>query len=116
MKGKPSHDPFSSTIEKTISRLNELAGTSYQPQTNATRNHINARLREGFTDADLIVVVEDRCARWREDPKMREYLRPSTLFNSEKFEGYLEAARANGAKPMTDAERQEWRKGTFVNV
>jgi hypothetical protein len=43
---------------------------------------------------------------------MRDYLRPSTLFNSDKFESYLQAARnANGSA----RDESEWHKETFIN-
>jgi len=100
-KKEPSPDPvFSAIIIKTVRRLNELTGADYRPATKATVKHIRARLAEGFTENDLLAVIEDRCTRWRDDSTMRDYLRPSTLFNAEKFESYLQAARAtngNGA-------------------
>ena len=104
---------FSPIVENVIRRLNELAGTAYRASTKSSVSHIQARLEEGFCEADLIAVVEDRCARWLNNPEMSEYLRPSTLFNSEKFESYLRAARhANGTATRDDSE---WRKETFVN-
>ena len=42
----------------------------------------------GYTEADLRAVVDKKCAEWISDPKMRGYLRPSTLFGP-KFSEYL---------------------------
>ena len=37
-------------------------------------------------------VIDNQSAKWLRDNKMRVYLRPATLFNSEKFESYLNDA------------------------
>lgn len=97
-------------IEKTIRRLNELIGASYHPDSRSTCRHINARIEEGFGEADLLAVVEDRCARWLGDPTFRQYLRPSTLFNSEKFEGYLQAACANRSNGVSHEQAMNTNK------
>ena len=77
-----------------IARLNELAGTSFKPSSKATQDLIKARINEGFTEEDLITVVEKMCYLWNKEPKkdekdMRPYLRPSTLFRASNFENYL---------------------------
>jgi len=92
---KPKDNVVFAVVEKTIGRLNELAESSFRTKTKSSVRHIRARLAEGFTEADLLAVVEDRCRRWKDDPKMGEYLRPETLFSG-KFESYLQAARTNG--------------------
>ena len=104
---------LSAIMEKTIRRLNGVAGTSYRSDSKSTLGHINARLNEGYTEADLIAVVEDRCRRWKGDAKMEEYLRPSTLFNAGKFEGYLQMARANG-NDHTEPPKVISRDGTLL--
>ena len=38
---------------------------------------------------DLIAVVDRKCLEWLDDPKFSQYLRPSTLFNAEKFNAYI---------------------------
>ena len=37
------------------------------------------------------MVIDRKCADWLDDDKMREHLRPSTLFRVDKFEEYLNA-------------------------
>lgn len=75
-------------VEQIVEHLNEKAGTAYRASTKATQQHINARLSEGFTVEDFFKVIDSRCAEWMGDPKMAQYLRPSTLFGP-KFENYL---------------------------
>lgn len=46
-------------------------------------------LKKGKTEAECKYVIDTMCSHWKFDPKMREFLRPSTLFNPAKFQGYL---------------------------
>ena len=59
-----------------------------------------ARRGEGYGTPDfrdVIGFIRDvigfKAQQWGGDPKMRQYLRPDTLFGT-KFESYLQAARA----------------------
>lgn len=78
-------------VEHIVNYLNHLAGTAYRLSKNTT-SHINARLSEGYTVPDFELVISFKCSQWLHDPKMRQYLRPETLF-SPKFDGYLNAAK-----------------------
>ncbi|MBE6608147.1 MAG: replication protein [Ruminococcaceae bacterium] len=77
-------------IAAIVDRLNDKAGTNYKATTKATKAHINARLSEGFTFDDFVVVIDKKVAEWATDTKMAQYLRPETLFGT-KFESYLNA-------------------------
>lgn len=92
------HDssPFSSDTEKAdveriISFLNRSTHQRYSPKSQSTISHIRARFREGFTPDDFRRVIDAMTDAWIDDPKMRVYLRPSTLFGT-KFESYLNQA------------------------
>lgn len=81
-------------ICRVIDRLNELTGSNFKPTTENTIKLIKGRLNEGYTEEDLITVVEKMCFLWGRKPKkgekdMRPYLRPSTLFRPSNFENYL---------------------------
>ena len=52
-----------------------------------TKAKIDARLNEGYTLDDFIVVIEKKVFEWK-NTDMEKYLRPETLFGS-KFESYL---------------------------
>jgi uncharacterized phage protein (TIGR02220 family) len=69
--------------------LNKAAGRGYRA-VEANLKPIRARL--AYTAlADIKSVIAAQCDKWRDDPKMADYLRPETLFNSTKFESYLGA-------------------------
>lgn len=82
--------------DAVIDYLNTVAGTKYQ-KTPKNRSYINARIAEGHTPEDCRRVIDNRWAAWK-GTAMQEYMRPCTLFNSEKFEGYLSAAKTNVKK------------------
>jgi uncharacterized phage protein (TIGR02220 family) len=120
-QGSSSSSPSSSSTSsseteivcRVIERLNEKTGTRYRAGTVATRKHILARLRDGFTEADLLQVVDKMVSEWKGDPEMEKYLRPQTLFRPSKFEGYLnrktkadhQAERLEEMKKLTGGDR-----------
>lgn len=83
-----------------IAHLNERAGTNYRATSKATQEHIKARLSEGYTVEDFYTVIDKKCEEWL-GTKMEQYLRPSTLFNREKFESYLNAPISRPDKVQT---------------
>ena len=87
---KDYNKSFDSLIENIIRHLNKKSGKNYKATNKATQEHIRARLSEGNTLEDFYVVIDKKCEEWL-GTKMEQYLRPSTLFNREKFEGYLNA-------------------------
>lgn len=81
-------DPLSLS-ERIISYLNEKTGSQYRPTTATAK--IQGLLDQGYTEADMRMVIDKKCADWLDDDNMREHLRPSTLFRADKFEEYLNA-------------------------
>ena len=73
--------------EKVISHLNRKTDSKYRANTKSTRKHINARLNEGYSLDDFIVVIDKKCAEWQAT-EFEKYLCPETLFGT-KFEKYL---------------------------
>lgn len=75
-----------------INRLNELTNSKFRSNNKSTIELINGRLKDGYTEEDIIMVVEKMCYLWGNPKKgekdMREYLRPSTLFRPTNFENY----------------------------
>jgi len=84
---------YTEEISEIVSYLNEMVGASYRPSTAATKRAITARLKEGFSVDDFKTVIWRKTKQWANDPKMVQYLRPSTLFGN-KFEDYLNEKEA----------------------
>ena len=83
-----------------ISYLNEKSGGKYKP-TAALTERIGDLLAAGYTETDFIQVIDSKVAEWKDDPKMRSYLRPRTLFG-DKFEEYV-----SGPVPVEVEEQQK---------
>lgn len=90
LSGKP--DDAKDDVAKVIDYLNEKTRKRFSPKSKGNTKYITARLKEGYTVDDMKRVIDNQSAKWLRDNKMRVYLRPATLFNSEKFESYLNDA------------------------
>lgn len=100
---------FNDDIKTVVAFLNEESGANYREKTKATRKHIAARLREGFTVSDFEKVIKHKVAEWKGTPN-EKYLRPQTLFAS-KFEGYLQSAESIERKQQDQTIKEELKEG-----
>lgn len=71
-----------------VTYLNDAANTSFRHTTKKTQQLIKARFKEGFTLENFKTVIDKKVKEWVTDNKMKNFLRPETLFGT-KFEGYL---------------------------
>ncbi len=86
-KEKPP-SKYAAEIEHIVAYLNEVCGTKFRTSSKKTQTIITARLDEGYYVEDLKKVIDTKNYYWKDNEKMRSYLRPETLFGN-KFEGYL---------------------------
>jgi uncharacterized phage protein (TIGR02220 family) len=84
------HKPYKEILDD----LNSKGGFSYRPG-KSVNEFINGRLAEGFTKDDFFHVHTVMVAKWKDDEKMSQYLRPSTLYRPTHFQEYL------NQKPIT---------------
>lgn len=78
---------------RVLDRVNELTGKHFRlmnPNGSATPNAdlMIARLREGYSEKDLVLVAENRSKAWN-GMKMQQYIRPKTIFGKTNFSTYL---------------------------
>ncbi|MBI3989760.1 MAG: conserved phage C-terminal domain-containing protein [candidate division NC10 bacterium] len=73
--------------------FNQLTGRNFKEQADGNLTPICSRLREGYTVEDTMLVIRHKADQWDRDSKMREYLRPETLFAAKHFDGYLQVAK-----------------------
>ena len=81
-------------VKQVIDLLNSMTGSKYKASTKSHAGNISGRLNDGHGVDDLMAVVRFKVGEWLHDPKMAQYLRPETLFQAGKFNGYLTAAKA----------------------
>ncbi len=111
-KEKPEPSP---DARSCIDHLNQLSGKSFKHQ---MRSDLNARISENGVQPVLDVIAA-KCKQWNDDSKMRPYLRPETLFNRTKFEGYLEASKSQptpAAKIRTPEEQAAYEARLLVGL
>jgi len=111
-KTQPDPDIMSGKNETAIlilETLNATVGSKFKP-TKSNLTLVNARLKEGITETELIRVIRKKHAEWGGDPQMRQYLRPATLFNREKCSQYVGQLGIE-----SEAERRARECEEFVN-
>lgn len=85
-------------VGEVISYLNLKAGKRYKPLSADATKYIPARANEGYELEDFKTAIDNQCREWL-GTNNEFYLRPSTLFNSDKFSGYVNNTRSQVEKP-----------------
>ncbi|RAR75072.1 putative phage protein (TIGR02220 family) [Pantoea ananatis] len=91
VSAKPDSDSSEDAL-RVLEHLNRAAGLRYQ-KSKSSLGPIRGRLSEDFSADELILTVDYTIAKWSEDPKMSEFVRPETIFRPGKFPGYLSSAQ-----------------------
>ncbi|KTH66058.1 GntR family transcriptional regulator [Enterobacter roggenkampii] len=90
--------------KSVLKHLNQVSGSRFQ-NCSASLDNIRARLREGFTPEELMLVVDYKHEHWK-GLEGYQYMRPKTLFTPGKFPGYLQIATRWDAKGRP--KREDW--------
>ncbi|AUJ81088.1 GntR family transcriptional regulator [Enterobacter cancerogenus] len=102
---KPDPDVLLTDNSKLVLKhLNLVSGSRFQ-NCSASLDNIRARLREGFTPEELMLVVDYKNEHWK-GLKDYQYMRPKTLFIPGNFPGYLQVATRWNAKGRP--KREDW--------
>lgn len=102
---------YSGDAERVIKGMNEILGSKYRASTKSHIQNINARLADGHSVDDLLRVVSSKLSEWGSDSKMAQYLRPQTLFQAGKFDGYLRASMTHSSKSVFNVQSQKYKGG-----
>ena len=97
-------EPSETSPSVIIKYLNFKTGADYDPDDPDNIQYVTDLLDAGYSNNDLMKVVNKKCSEWMNDSVMRSYLRPSTLFGS-KFAEYLaapESLQAETERKKTD--------------
>jgi uncharacterized phage protein (TIGR02220 family) len=85
------------TIQLVINHLNVTANATFTVN-KANCACIAARIKEGYSISEFKRVIDKKASEWLKT-SMQQFLRPITLFQSQKFENYL-----NEPEKIKDAE------------
>ncbi len=68
--------------------LKQLTGTKFRPiKSNLTL--ISSLFKAGYSQEEIIEVIQLKTVQWKNNPVMAPYLRPSTLFKMSNFDNYI---------------------------
>lgn len=89
-------------VDEVLNYLNRKLGKKrgFSLTSKGNKKFVSARLREQYTVAELIQVINTMCSKWK-GTNMEEYLRPETLFNETKFQTYLIMSEGTESKEMS---------------
>lgn len=103
-KEEPKNEEERRAIAQIIDYLNDKSGRDFRATTKIYIKTIRARFAEGYKLEDFLRVVDVKVAKWKDDEKMKDYLRPETLFAASHFESYRnEEEKKEGPSLLTSA-------------
>ncbi|MCI8425682.1 MAG: hypothetical protein HFJ72_08515 [Adlercreutzia sp.] len=88
--------PSDEEVMRMATYINRRCRKNIQPGDRQALDPIALRLAEGHSFEELKAIVDLKAATWLGDPKMRQWLRPQTLFGN-KFEKYLGEVSESGS-------------------
>ena len=71
-----------------LNKLNEITGSRFR-EIKSNLSKIKALLKAGFTEVEIIEVIQLKNFQWSNNPEMSGYLCPKTLFRESNFEKYI---------------------------
>ena len=105
-----------SLSRSVLSHLNAVTGASWRVDDVSSVRLISELAHSGYTEDQMLEVIDKKAADWLGDPKVEQYLRPSTLFGT-KFEQYLNQPDSARKKERDEARsRDEAREQTRKQV
>jgi len=84
----PNGRDYQAESKEVLAFLNEKTRKHFR-EVDATLAPIQARLKSGVDVQTCRTLIMRKVHDWLADEKMAKFLRPETLFNKTKFEGYL---------------------------
>ncbi|MFW2137127.1 conserved phage C-terminal domain-containing protein [Chryseobacterium sp. TY4] len=73
---------------EVLEYLKQITGTKFRP-IKSNLSLISALFKAGYTQEEIIEVIQLKTVQWKNNPVMAPYLRPSTLFNMRNFDNYI---------------------------
>ena len=97
-------DSAPSLSSSLVDYLNKKTGSNYRA-TKSVTERIGDLVADGYTAEDMARVIDLKVSEWGDSEKMRQYLRPSTLFG-EKFEEYVQQPDPPEVEESRRAEKE----------
>lgn len=97
-------DSAPSLSSSLVDYLNKKTGSNYRA-TKSVTERIGDLVADGYTAEDMARVIDLKVSEWGGSEKMRQHLRPSTLFG-EKFEEYVQQPDPPEVEESRRAEKE----------
>lgn len=101
---KPKKEPYMEKVEEILNYLNEKTGKKFTSRSKSSVKMIKDRLREGYVVDEFKAVIDNKVAAWGNNPDMKVYLRPETLFRPSHFDSYLNDVEDERQKRKREVE------------
>ena len=100
-------------VKEILEHLNDRSGFDYKP---STRSHCKAiaDCLQIHSKQELKTMIDDKARQWANNPDMRRFLRPSTLFRKTKCAEYVE--QSNAPEIIADASGRQSTQCVYENV
>lgn len=102
---KEKDNLMNQAIDQIIQTLSNRTGRGFQVSTQSYRDLIRARLKDGLLVPDLKDMIIYKCTEWF-GTDMEKYLRPETLFQKSKCQGYVDTMNQYKANPNNGAFKE----------
>lgn len=86
-------------IDEVLNHFIAVTGKQIEIDRESNRKFVKARLKDKIPIEYLKKIIDIKTFKWKDDPKMREYIRIETLFNETKCNSYLTEVRDLEANP-----------------
>lgn len=80
-------------IDEVLNHFIKITGKEIDVSANSNRRFVKSRLKDKIPKEDLKKIIELKNFKWKDDVKMREYIRIETLFNETKCNSYITEVR-----------------------
>lgn len=71
-----------------LQKFNEITGRRFR-KTKANLSGISARLKDGYTEQEILEVIQVKTLEWKNNPTMSVHLNPVTVFRPSNFDKYI---------------------------
>ena len=98
-------------VEEVITFMNKLYKRNFKHDSLYATKDLRVRLTEHSVE-DILKVVANRYAEWKDDAVMEKHLNPTTIFRPSKFDKYLEEAlRTKSGQSFISAKQLDLKQG-----
>ncbi|MEJ8591503.1 conserved phage C-terminal domain-containing protein [Riemerella anatipestifer] len=74
--------------KELLKKFNEITGRRFR-ETKANLQGISARLKDGYTEQEILEVIQVKTLEWKNNPTMSVHLNPITVFRPSNFDKYI---------------------------